>query len=254
LARRRAQILASCDGRVDGIILLGPDVTPAFAETLHQHTPFVAIHSNQTLPPHACNLSVDNEGGAYAAVRHLLARGHRRIAHVTGGESADAVRRRAGYRRALEAAGVAADEALILPGDFHIGSGRRVMTELLDNRHGASLPTAIFCASDAIAYGCMEVLAARGLRAPRDLSVVGFDDVLLARMTSPPLTTVRQPLRAMGARAVELLLSQIHGPAPEGVGGDATAAPAPAPDPVPATEVFAVELVLRDSVGPPPHR
>ncbi len=99
------------------------------------------------------------------------------------------------------------------------------------------MPTAVFCASDAIAYGCMEALANFGIRVPEDVSVAGFDDSLISRMTTPPLTTVRQPFRRMGSRAVELLLSPAQ-------------ASAAAENDRP--EVFDTELVVRHSVGPPP--
>lgn len=239
-----SRILGFCDGRVDGMILIAPILTAAFAETLPGCTPVVTSHSHGALPP-GYNLDVDNEGGAYAMVRWLIDRGHRRIAHFPGALDLSGARLRlAGYRRALDEAGIPADDSLILPGHFNSESGKQRMTALLERPDpGAhSLPTAVFCASDTIACGCIEALGERGLRVPDDISIAGFDDTLTARMTIPPLTTVRQPFRRMGRRAVELLLAQICGEPGAEPGGDA-----------PRTEIFEAELVVRGSVGPPPR-
>jgi DNA-binding LacI/PurR family transcriptional regulator len=135
------------------------------------------------------------------------------------------------------------------------------------------LPTAIFCASDDIAAGCLEVLVSHGLRVPEDVSLVGYDDVLTARMTTPALTTVKQPFRRLGNRAVELLMLQISNGIvptigttrnledslspnyPEDKQGITVAGKesgmAAADTDVPHTEVFDVKLVVRGSVEPP---
>jgi len=237
--QNETRILEFCDGRVDGMVFIAPRLSPAFAETLQHHTPFVTLHSNRALPG-IYDLEVDDEGGAYCAVRHLIEHGHRRILHFTGQlELTGAQQRLAGYRRALEEAGIPCDEALVIPCGFSSNTGRGFMGELLDSGRLDPLPTAIFGANDAIASGCLEAMAIRGLRAPDHLSVVGFDDTLAARTTVPPLTTIRQPFRDLGYRAVDLLLGQIQG----------DVAPAAAS---PRTEVFDVELVTRGSVGPPP--
>lgn len=241
------RVLQFCDGRVDGMILIAPTHIPAaMIQAIQRHTPFITIHSDLDLPD-AHNLDVDNEGGAYAIVRYLLFQGHRRIAHFTGTlELKGAQQRFAGYRRALEEAGVAYDDALVIRGHYSFYQGRHNMTELLA-RHRDDLPTAIFCASDAIAYGCMEAMAEHGLRVPDDISIVGFDDTLIARMTTPALTTVRQPFRQMGRRAVARLLPQIR----SDMLADETSEPAPRLAPNTRTEILPVELVFRRSVGPP---
>jgi LacI family transcriptional regulator len=249
------RILEFADGRVDGLVFIGALFTPTFAETLHARLPYVAIHG-EGIPPHLYNLTVNDEGGAYTITRHLIGLGHRRILHLTGSMNLEGARARlAGYRRALEEADIPYDSSLVLPGAFWTGSGRERMNGLLATRGGEPLPTAAFCASDAIATGCMEALTAHGLRVPDDMSIVGFDNTLNARMTTPPLTTMRQPFREMGHRAVELLLWQL---APdvsskEAEIGEQPAAPEAAP--VGSTvhsEVFEVELILRGSAGPPP--
>lgn len=274
------RLLQFCDGRIDGLILIGPVLTPEFIRTLLHTIPFVSIHSDKTLPD-TYNLDVDNEEGAYAIVRYLIDQGHRRIAHFSGDYSSGAQQRLAGYRNALQDAGIPYDERLVVPGWYSIWSGRHLMETWLQER--TYLPTAIFCASDAMAFGCMETLAERGIRVPEDLSIVGFDDTLMARTTTPRLTTVRQPFYEMGRRAVELLLLQINeeagardivqepphsGAKQEGVTAgngeevrnqereqttslEETSAFSQASGAQGHTEFFPVTLVVRDSVGPP---
>jgi LacI family transcriptional regulator len=236
-----ARITGFCDGRVDGMIFIAPCMTVEMAAALQSHTPFVTIHSDRILP-NVWNLDVDNESGAREATQRLILQGHRRIAHFTGQLDLLGARQRLnGYRGALVQAGIPLDESLIIPCGYSATAGHYQMNELLENRSDANpLPTAIFCASDAIAQGCLEALTERGLSAPQDISLIGFDDTLAARMTNPPLTTVRQPFRTLGSRAVELLLPQIPG------GAEASASV------IPHTEIAAVELVVRGSDGPPP--
>ena len=238
------KLLQFCDGRVDGMLCISPMFSRSFAETLQNHTPFVTLHSDAALSL-IPNLDVDNEGGAFAIVEYLIGQGHRRILHFAANPArSGGMLRLRGYRRALEAAGIVYDTSLVHVGEYTIDSGRLRMTTLLDRLGRDPLPTAIFCANDAIAYGCMIVLAERGIRVPEQISVVGFDDSLLALMTVPPLTTVRQPLRRMGGRAVEVLLQQIR----------LSLAPSPLitiPPPNIVNEVFDYEVLLRGSACPP---
>lgn len=250
-----ARLLAYCDGRIDGLVLIAPNFSPSFLETLTHLTPFVALHSNHRFPG-LWNLDVDNEAGGYAITHYLIGMGHRRIAHFPGeAELEGAQKRIAGYRRALEEAGLAYDPTLVMPGGFNRNSGERRMAAMLERRDEIPLPTAIFCANDAIAYGCMEVLASAGIRVPQDISITGFDDTMMAHMTKPLLTTVRQPFRQMGHRAVALLLSQIHNDREAGLvepsGAEISLS---TPDDLleGRTEIFPVELIIRESAGPPP--
>jgi LacI family transcriptional regulator len=258
-SRDESRILQFCDGRVDGIILIGPQrVTPSFADSLLHHSPFVMIHGNQE-NPNADDLDVDNEGGAYAIVRYLIELGHRRIAHFAGWQDLLGARQRlSGYRRAVEDSEIGYDEALVVPGVFSVESGREAMSRLLAQRTIDPLPTAVFCGSDAIASGAIEVLSDHGLRVPEDISIAGFDDMLLARMTTPPLTTIRQPLRQMGQFAVERLLYRIKESKDESSAvqnrfqGREKDTEGMANLSAPHTEIFPVELVVRGSAGPPP--
>lgn len=238
--RDAARLSGWCDGRIDGMILVAPTMTAETAKHLPTHTPFVALHANIAVA-NVVNIETDEERGAYEMVRHLIAQGHRRILHVSGDEGlVGAERRLRGYKRALVAAHIRVDSSLIIPASFSTESGRNAMRGWLKRHAGEPLPHAVFCVSDGVAIGCMEALAEVGLRVPDDISVAGFDDTLAARTTVPQLTTVRQPLRAMGNRAVEVLLSCIQRQNDQ-------ALPAPQ-NPV----VFPVDLVPRASVGAPP--
>jgi LacI family transcriptional regulator len=236
-----ARLQGLCDGRIDGLIMVAPTLTRLAARHLPDHTPFVALHANCALP-NVVNIESDEEHGAYEAVRHLIALGHRHILHFHGTRGlVGAERRIQGFRRALAGARLPFDESLLVPANFDKQNTRVAMREWLGRHAGEPLPHAIFAANDDAAVGCLEALAEAGLRVPDDLSVIGFDDTLAARTTVPQLTTVRQPLPAMGRRAVEVLLDRIqHREAPV------------AAEEADSTIVFPVDLVLRASVAPPP--
>jgi LacI family transcriptional regulator len=134
------------------------------------------------------------------------------------------------------------EASMVMPGNFSTFSGKERMNRLLTEYSRSLLPTAIFCGSDAIASGCIESLAEHGVSVPGEVSVAGFDDTLAARMTSPRLATVRQPFREMGHRAVDLLLPLILDRPTQ----DAVMATAE-----PGLELFDVEVVVRESIGPP---
>jgi LacI family transcriptional regulator len=230
-----------CDGRVDGMILIAPTLTHDAAASLPRHTPFVSLHSNSPLPD-VVNIESNEERGAYEVVEYLIEEGHRRIMHVSGDPGLTGAERRvSGYKRALAVAQIPFDEKLCIPSTFAGKDARKTMRNWLEGNARGALPQAVFCANDAIATGCMEAFAEAGLRVPEDISVVGFDDTLGARTTIPQLTTVRQPLREMGARAVEVLLTLIQRHDGEEV-----------PTELPNRIVFPVELVPRASVARPP--
>lgn len=235
-ARDTARLHRFCDGRIDGLILLAPTFRASPAD-LPAHTPFVSIHANLALPG-VLNIESDEERGAYEVTRRLLVQGHRRILHLAGPEGLLGPQRRIrGYQRALASLHQDFDPALLVPAGFSAAEGRQALRDWLRGAAAkAGRPDAIFCVNDSVAIGCVEALAEAGLRVPDDVSVAGFDDSLAARLCVPQLTTVRQPLRAMGARAVEVLLNRIDRP---GTSAGATAKPI----------VFPTELVNRASVA-----
>jgi len=225
-----------CDGRIDGMILVAPLLTKELAATLPRHTPFVALHAN-TETEGIVNIESDEEQGAHDITASLVSLGHRRIMHISGGRGlVGAERRINGYRRALAEAGIEFDPSLLVEANFTMYEGRNSMMEWIDAYGKDKLPDAIFCASDSIAMGCLEALASSGLRVPDDVSVCGFDDTIAARTTVPQLATVRQPLRLMAARALEVLMKRIE--SYHGKSQDTVASPI----------VFKTTLAMRGSV------
>jgi LacI family transcriptional regulator len=197
-----------CDGRVDGLILLAPMLAGDAAEWLPEHTPMVSVHANHEMAG-VPNLESDEENGAYLAVRQMLEMGHRRILHVGGPTDAiGADRRVRGYRRAHAEAGLVPAPDLVIRGGFSVDGGRDAFDAWMRQHAGKPLPDAIFAASDAIALGCLDRLLVRGLRVPADISVVGFDDTVLARAAR--LSTVAQPLGQLGRQAVDVLVGLIE--------------------------------------------
>jgi LacI family transcriptional regulator len=173
----------------------------------------------------------DNLNGAYEATRHLIALGHKRIVHIAGPSthqhSADRV---LGFNKALQEARIKSDVRLIVEGDFEAASGARAVESLLRRRIAF---TAVFAANDPMAYGAMHALFVRGLRVPRDVSIVGFDDRPQSAFTTPALTTVRQPEIEMGAAAVAALLRELRGDSP-------------------SLPRFATQLIVRESTARAP--
>ncbi|HEX9066392.1 MAG TPA: substrate-binding domain-containing protein [Streptosporangiaceae bacterium] len=183
------------------------------------------------------SVGTTNWQGGLIATRHLIELGHRRIAAIGGPANLWSARSRVdGYRAAMLEAGLPVDESLIRRDEYMLEAGRRQAAELLDR---ADRPTGIVTGNDAQAFGVLQALGQLRLRAPDDVSVVGFDDVPVATWAAPALTTVRQPLAAMAATAFRMLRS--------GDGADAA-----------ATESHHVELattlIVRDSTGQAPAK
>jgi LacI family transcriptional regulator len=144
----------------------------------------------------------------------LIQLGHTRIACITNALAAynASVERLTGYRTALEAAGLRYDEALVRYGDFDPESGYTQMQDLLN---GGRQPTAVFVASDVVAIGAMAAIRERGLHIPKDVAVVGYDDIPFSRYTDPPLTTIHLPAFDLGRGACNLLIRLIQHDQPE---------------------------------------
>jgi LacI family transcriptional regulator len=149
----------------------------------------------------------DNQLGGYLATRHLLDLGHRRIACISGPSSiTPSAERMIGHRKALEEAGLPYDENLILRGDYHAQSGMEITHSILKMN---PRPTAIFALNDLMALGALRAATEAGCSVPGDLAVVGYDDLEIARFTNPPLTTIAQPKKEIGAQAIRLLADRI---------------------------------------------
>jgi LacI family transcriptional regulator len=205
------RILDYCDGMADGFILLGPNMTQRFAARLFHTTPFVTIH-NCGSTAGAPNIDIDNEKGGYLMTKHLIDLGHRRIAHFSGNPGRSGTQERIdGYKRALHEAGIEFDPNLAATAYYVSSGGYNEMNRMLDNSHQDKQPSAVFCANDAIACGALDALNERNINVPSQISIAGFDDAIIAQMAARRLTTVRQPFRSMGIKAVELLLDSIDG-------------------------------------------
>jgi LacI family transcriptional regulator len=175
--------------------------------------PLVVIDPSTMPRARVVSVGSTNFAGGLAAAHHLLSLGHRRIAYVGGPATAAPNQARMhGYRAALETTGVPVPDEYVRSGRFRYQDGMVAATALLDLPEP---PTAIFAGSDETAAGVLEAARGRGLRVPEDLSVVGFDDTPIARFASPPLTTVRQPLREMGGAALRTVLGMAAGEKPE---------------------------------------
>lgn len=188
---------------VDGAVLVTPTVTDVQTDG-----PVVAVDPH-TGPSGLPSVAADNLQGARLAVEHLLALGHTRIGMITGrSDLASAQQREQGYREALAAAGLPADETLMPSGGFEPELARTAARELLSR---PTPPTAIFAANDLSALATLEVARELGFDVPGRLSVVGFDNIPESAMADPPLTTVQQQIRRMGQEATEMLLGLIAG-------------------------------------------
>ncbi|WP_407561062.1 LacI family DNA-binding transcriptional regulator [Streptomyces sp. 184] len=193
-------------GVVLGLIEPAPD---QLARLRQAQVPIVVIDPLSDPPPDVISVGTTNWAGAYEATTHLLDRGHRRIALVTGPPHHLYARARtAGYRSAMAAAGVEVPPELVRHGSYDRASGVEQVRALFD---APEPPTALFICSDHMAIGGYEALAGSGLRVPEDVSIVGFDDLPEARWVAPALTTVRQPLKDMGGSALRTLLRLMNG-------------------------------------------
>jgi LacI family transcriptional regulator len=192
--------------RVEGLIVAVPRLRVVNGDLLAQaaaRIPTVVLASDIELPG-ADHVDIDNREGGIVATTHLIEHGHRAIATITGPLDWPSARARFdGYREALRRGGLAIDRALVEPCvDWGLESGRRAAERLL-----ASAPafTAVFAHSDLLALGAIAALRAHGRRVPDDVSIVGYDDIPVASVFDPPLTTVRQPMREVGELAARLI-------------------------------------------------
>jgi DNA-binding LacI/PurR family transcriptional regulator len=218
--------------QTDGIIVSGPRADDAALRNLARDDFPVVLQGwlpRLNLP----SVDVDNRAGARAAVELLVRQGHRTIGCITNAPLAytAALERLSGYREALEASSIPFDPDRVVEAEFDAASGYRAMRTLLDRSPGC---TAVFVASDVVAFGAMGALRDGSRRVPEDVSVVAFDDIPLAAYFDPPLTTVRIPAFELGQAAGQALLDRVVG------------------RPVAARTLLPTELVVRASAAPPP--
>ncbi|MGI6131736.1 MAG: LacI family DNA-binding transcriptional regulator [Bacillota bacterium] len=194
---------------VDGIIFIASHVRAKHLEGLRRAGIPVVLADRRLEGVHDSVLT-DNVGGARQAVSHLLSLGHRAIAVVVGPANlATTEERLSGYSIALCEHGVEFDPGLVFEGDFRQHSGYELALKIADM---GPMPTAVFAANDLMAVGALAAFSERGVRVPDDIALVGYDDIMISRVTTPRLTTVAQPKYEMGTTACETLLKRIETP------------------------------------------
>ena len=199
-------------GRIDGLIMMAPDEASIdTVERVRRRVPVVLLNPRVEVEG-CCSVAFENFSGARAAVTHLIGLGHRDIAMICGPQdNVDAQERLRGFRRAMTDGGLDPEQALVVAGDFRESAGYDAGVAILSH---PSRPTAVFAANDAMAVGLLAALRAAGRRVPRDIAVVGFDDIAMAAYLNPPLTTVHVDACELGQRAVDLMMGSIEaGPA-----------------------------------------
>lgn len=219
--------------RVDGIVLARTRRDDTRIRYLQDRcVPFVAHGRSETSNAFAF-LDVDGEAAFAEATRRLIEFGHTNIALINAPTHyMFAHHRAAGWRRALTDAGLPPDT--VLEAEATEESGFRLMHQLLAQPRP---PTGVLCATDRMAVGALHALASAGLRAGRDISVIGYDDLPVAKYTDPPLTTLEQPIARMAQRLVEMLLALLDGASPSTL-----------------AEVWPARLIARQSDGPAPRK
>ena len=197
-------------GATDGALIVLPEESgPELEHLLDEGYRFVVVDPRTRLTERVPSVSTAHAAGADQAMRHLLELGHRRIGAITGiPDWVASERRLQGYHAGLAGAGILPDPELIVAGDWEIGGGIAAAERLLSLPEP---PTAIFAFNDNMAVGALRAARARGLRLPEELSVIGFDDVELATVVAPALTTIRQPLAELGRMAVDRLVRLLEG-------------------------------------------
>lgn len=219
------------DAHLDGAVLIGPPREDPMKRIILSGLPVVII-DERFRSRRVDSIMVDNEGGGYQAVEHLLALGHRRIAIVSGpAEWPVSEERLAGAMAAIKDAGVEPDSIAVIESDLSAEGGRQSVRKLLSLN---PVPTGVFFLNDEMASGALQAIYEQTkLRVPQDLSIVGFDDIAWASMTHPPLTTIRAEKDIMGREAVERLRKIIQDK-----------------DHLPTTTIVPTRLVIRKSTAP----
>ena len=218
----------------DGLLIVLPREPEAYLESLRQRDfPHVLIDQLGTDEADLSVIAANQEGG-YEATKHLINLGHRRIGIITGWMDMISARQRLeGYKAALAEHGIPYDPSLVYVGDFSQPGGFSGASYFLEM---TTRPTAVFASNDILAMGVFDAAHTYGLNVPGDLSVIGFDDIPLAAVSSPKLTTIRQPLQEMGRAATRLLLDLIN-----------------APEKRRGSIILPIELLLRESTAPQYH-
>jgi len=192
-------------GLVKGFVLVAPPAdSPLVKKLIKEDVTFVVV-SARTGHKNVSYVDADNAAGAYMATEHLIKLGHRNIGYISGPDDSENGRERSnGFRKAMNDYGVKISSSNVMEGDFEQKGGYNGMMKLL---RGPNRPSAVFVANDLMAVGAMQAVREKRLKIPRDISIVGFDDIDLAAMADPPLTTIHQPTKMLGELAADYLVN-----------------------------------------------
>lgn len=232
-AEREGAILADLHGRVDGVILAPADESEANQDRLvATGMPMVMLDREVGGDGRFDSVLVDSEGGARRATDYLLGLGHERIGVITGPlDTTPGLGRHRGFLAAMEAAGLEHDPALLQIGDFREEGGYQATLRLLALE---SPPTGLFVANNLMTVGALRALHDMRVCVPGEVSIIGFDDLQLAELLSPPLTVIGRPMEEQGALAMRLLLNRLDGRSE-----------------TPRRIVLDTRLIIRESCAPP---
>jgi len=193
--------------RIDGILIVGVNLPVEHLKDINIKVPMVLLERDSG-DSKFDSVKIDNYYGAYAAVEYLIKKGYRRIAHIRGNQaSMMAVHRKEAYRDCLKAHGFTWREKYEVDGNYQLKGGYAAIQQLMALKER---PDAVFCANDMSAIGVLRYLIEQGLRVPEDMAIVGYDDVTVASLVTPPLTTVRQPVLELAKIATQVLLERIN--------------------------------------------
>lgn len=221
--------------QADGMLLLGSDLPFDVSKPEQKNLPPMVMACEFAPELELPTVHIDNLTSAFAAVNYLTQLGHKRVAQISGPESSTLCQfRHQGYQQALRRAGITMNPDYTTYGDFTFESGVKAVHQLLSL---PDAPSAIFCHNDTMAIGAMQEAKRLGLRVPRDLSVVGFDDIQFSQYCDPPLTTISQPRYEIGRQTMLMMLELLRG-------HDVQA----------GSRLLETSLVVRDSAAPPRSR
>ena len=239
MEQEKYQIDRMCSQQVGGIILCSTYVNDSISEVLEEKKMPYVLFNRRTKNTNASFVVTDDENGMFGMVNYLLGLGHRTIAYLSGPLYADtAVRRLAGYKRAMKEAGIPYNPEYVLETMYDAESGYKMCKLLLERKN---MPTAICAANDLAAIGAMQLINEKGLSIPSDISITGFNDIWFASKVYPALTTVRMPLRDMGAEVCNMLIRSI----------ETNKAKESKPAPAREQRVFSADLIIRNSTSAP---
>lgn len=204
------RFLRMLTSKVDSLIIMARSIDNDCLWSLHkQGVPFVLL-SRPNGYIQCDTVAVDNQAGAYGAAAHLLGHSHQRIGIISGpADSPDSKERLQGYQKSVSEAGFPIPPELIISGNFQYEGGRIAMLQLLEVSPSI---TAVLAANDEMAMGAIDMAQQKGLLIPEELAVIGFDDIQIAALARPSITTVRQPMQLLGETAVAILFDRLQNP------------------------------------------